>query len=83
LRPRSRLFFFHEPPQINHIAPKNSGPLMAPGMIFTIEPMLNEGVPRAILDSDGWTARTEDGKLSAQYEHTILVTDDGFEILTL
>lgn len=74
---------FHEEPQVNHIAAKNSGPKMRPGMIFTIEPMLNLGSPEAIIDEqDGWTARTEDGKLSAQYEHTVLVTRKGVEILT-
>jgi methionyl aminopeptidase len=74
---------FHEEPQINHTAPKNSGPVMAPGMIFTIEPMINAGVPGAIVDEqDHWTARTEDGLLSAQYEHTVLVVEDGCEILT-
>lgn len=75
---------FHEEPQVNHSAPKNSGPLMVPGMTFTIEPMLCVGSPFARIDeNDHWTARTEDGSLSAQYEHTILVTKTGCEILTL
>lgn len=74
---------FHEGPQVDHIARRNSGPLMAPGMTFTIEPMINEGKPSTRVDRfDGWTARTSDGKLSAQFEHTILVTNDGFEVLT-
>jgi methionyl aminopeptidase len=74
---------FHEEPQIDHAARKNSGPKMRPGMIFTIEPMINEGRPRVRVDeSDGWTARTVDNKLSAQFEHTILVTDTGYEVLT-
>lgn len=56
---------------------------MKPGMIFTIEPMINEGKARTKIDkNDGWTARTIDGKLSAQFEHTILVTETGFEVLT-
>jgi methionyl aminopeptidase len=56
---------------------------MKPGMIFTIEPMINQGKPRASLDkNDGWTARTVDNKLSAQFEHTILVTKTGYEVLT-
>jgi methionyl aminopeptidase len=56
---------------------------MKPGMIFTIEPMINEGKPRVKVDeSDGWTARTVDKKLSAQFEHTILVTENGYEVLT-
>lgn len=74
---------FHEDPQVDHIARKNTGPLIKPGMIFTIEPMINEGKPRVIIDkNDGWTARTIDGKLSAQFEHTILVTQTGHEVLT-
>ena len=74
---------FHEEPQVDHAARKNSGPKMKPGMIFTIEPMINEGKPRVKVDeSDGWTARTVDQKLSAQFEHTILVTNTGYEVLT-
>jgi len=74
---------FHEAPQVEHIAPRNSGPKMQAGMIFTIEPMLNIGKPRAIVDEkDGWTARTVDKKLSAQFEHTVLVTREGYEILS-
>lgn len=74
---------FHEDPEVSHVAPKNSGRKMKPGMIFTIEPMINVGKARATVDrEDGWTARTIDGKLSAQYEHTCLVTEDGVEALT-
>lgn len=74
---------FHEEPQVDHAARKNSGPKMKPGMIFTIEPMINEGKPRVRVDeSDGWTARTVDSRLSAQFEHTILVTGTGYEVLT-
>ena len=74
---------FHEDPQVDHAARKNSGPIMKPGMIFTIEPMINEGKPRVKVDElDGWTARTVDRKLSAQFEHTILVTKTGYEVLT-
>lgn len=74
---------FHEEPQVDHIAKHNSGEIMKPGMIFTIEPMINIGKAKAIIDEeDGWTARTIDKKLSAQFEHTILVTKKGFEILT-
>ena len=74
---------FHEDPQVDHAARKNSGPKMKPGMTFTIEPMINEGKPRVRVDeSDGWTARTVDNKLSAQFEHTILVTETGCEVLT-
>jgi len=74
---------FHEDPQVDHSARKNSGPKLRPGMTFTIEPMINEGRPRVVVDeNDGWTARTIDGKLSAQFEHTLLVTDTGVEVLT-
>lgn len=74
---------FHEEPQVDHAARKNSGPKLKEGMIFTIEPMINEGKPRVRVDeSDGWTARTVDKKLSAQFEHTILVTNTGHEVLT-
>lgn len=75
---------FHEEPQVNHyVVHKNTGPKMKEGMIFTIEPMINQGKAEAIIsESDGWTARTIDGLLSAQFEHTVLVTKDGVEILT-
>lgn len=74
---------FHEEPQVEHIAPKDSGQVMKPGMIFTIEPMINIGRPEILTSKkDGWTVTTIDGKLSAQYEHTVLVTDDGCEVLT-
>ena len=74
---------FHEEPQVEHIAAKNSGAKMQEGMVFTIEPMINIGKARAVIDeNDGWTARTIDNKLSAQFEHTILVTKEGYEILT-
>lgn len=74
---------FHEDPQVDHIARKNSGAVMKPGMIFTIEPMINEGKAKVKIDKeDGWTARTSDLKLSAQFEHTVLVTQTGVEILT-
>lgn len=75
---------FHEDPQVEHIARKGSGPIMQPGMIFTIEPMINMGKAKVKIDAkDGWTARTIDGKLSAQFEHTVLVTETGHEILTV
>lgn len=74
---------FHEEPQVDHAGRRNTGPIMKPGMIFTIEPMINQGKPKAVVDkNDGWTARTIDNKLSAQFEHTILVTETGYEVLT-
>ncbi len=74
---------FHEEPQVDHSSRRNTGPEMRPGMIFTIEPMINLGRAKADIDKeDGWTARTIDRKLSAQFEHTILVTQTGCEVLT-
>jgi methionyl aminopeptidase len=74
----------HEKPSIYHyVRDRNHGEVIRPGMIFTIEPMINEGVAGDVMDEDGWTARTADGKLSAQFEHTVLVTGSGPEILTL
>lgn len=74
---------FHEEPDVPHIADKNTGPVLKAGMIFTIEPMINAGKARCKIDrKDGWTARTIDGRLSAQFEHTVLITDTGCEALT-
>jgi len=73
---------FHESPEVPHHYNRSQIP-MAPGMIFTIEPMINAGVRDAIIDPhDHWTARTKDGKPSAQWEHTILITENGHEVLT-
>ncbi len=74
---------FHEPPQVLHYGRPGEGPVLEPGMIFTIEPMINEGKRHMKLLPDGWTVVTKDRTLSAQWEHTILVTPDGFEVLTL
>jgi len=74
----------HEGLVVPHVAEKNSGTAMYKGMVFTIEPMINAGSHYADVDKeDGWTARTVDGSLSAQYEHTIAVTDSGADILSL
>ena len=73
---------FHEDPFVFHFGSKNEGMLMVPGMIFTIEPMINEGHHDLYIDADNeWTSYTDDGKLSAQWENMILVTEDGCEIL--
>ena len=71
---------FHEPPNILHYGSKNSGMELKPGMIFTVEPMLNLGKPGVKILSDGWTAVTRDRSLSAQYEHSVGVTPEGCEI---
>jgi len=74
---------FHEPPNILHYGHRGDGIALEPGMIFTIEPMINLGRPHVKLLSDGWTAVTRDRSLSAQFEHTVGVTEDGVEIFTL
>ncbi|MDH5752152.1 MAG: type I methionyl aminopeptidase, partial [Deltaproteobacteria bacterium] len=73
---------FHEDPQVPHFGRKGTGPQIFAGMVFTIEPMINKGGWRIRVLKDDWTAVTQDGTLSAQWEHTILVTDNGVEILT-
>ena len=72
---------FHEPPNILHYGKKGEGIKLESGMIFTVEPMINEGKYDTKLLNDGWTAVTKDKSLSAQFEHTIGVTNDGFEFL--
>ncbi|TNC82905.1 MAG: type I methionyl aminopeptidase [Oleiphilus sp.] len=74
---------FHEEPQVMHYGKKGTGMEIREGMTFTIEPMINQGKRHCKLLPDEWTVVTKDHKLSAQWEHTILVTSDGFEILTL
>lgn len=74
---------FHEDPQVLHYGRPGTGLALQPGMTFTIEPMLNLGKRHTKLLPDGWTVVTKDRSLSAQWEHTLLVTEDGFEILTL
>lgn len=72
---------FHASPHVNHFA-NDDGPVLHVGDVFTIEPMVNVGERAVILGDDGWTVRTADGSLSAQAESTVLVTDDGCEVLT-
>ena len=73
---------FHEEPQVLHYGRAGTGLTLQPGMIFTVEPMVNAGRPGIRCLADGWTIVTADHSLSAQWEHTVLVTPDGFEILT-
>lgn len=73
---------FHTAPQVPHYGERGKGRKLRPGMVFTIEPMINEGTWEVELQADGWTALTKDRKLSAQCEHTLAVTPDGYEILT-
>ena len=73
---------FHAEPQIPHYGVRGKGKKIRPGMVFTIEPMINEGSHEVDLLEDQWTAVTTDGKLSAQFEHTLAVTKSGVEVLT-
>ena len=73
----------HEDPYVFHFKTKEDTVLIVPGMVFTIEPMLNQGTRHVHLNyNDDWTVYTDDGKLSAQWEHTFLVTEDGVEIIS-
>ncbi|MGE7204118.1 type I methionyl aminopeptidase [Sphingomonas sp. NPDC019816] len=73
----------HEEPNILHFGRPGTGPALREGMTFTIEPMINAGTHRVSTAEDGWTVVTNDGKLSAQFEHTVAVTKTGVEVLTL
>ena len=74
---------FHEDPFVSYVTPKGSEMVLVPGMIFTIEPMINEGSPDFFVDEDnGWTVYTEDDGLSAQIEYMVLITEDGAEVLS-
>lgn len=73
----------HEEPQVLHYGRPNTGIILEAGMTFTIEPMVNQGSAKTKLKKDNWTVVTKDKKLSAQWEHTVLVTQDGYEVLTL
>lgn len=75
-------FDFHEPPHVPHYGRRGEGVVLVPGMVFTIEPMINFGARGIRVLPDGWTAVTADGSLSAQFEQTLVVTSDGFESLT-
>ncbi|MXV36704.1 MULTISPECIES: type I methionyl aminopeptidase [unclassified Saccharibacter] len=74
---------FHEAPSVLHFGRPGTGTVLKPGMVFTIEPMLNSGKPDVKTLADGWTAVTRDRSLSAQFEHQLGVTEDGYEIFTL
>ncbi len=74
---------FHAPPNVLHFGRPGEGPVLKPGMFFTIEPMVNAGRPEVKVLDDGWTAVTRDRSLSAQFEHMVGVTEDGVEVFTL
>jgi methionyl aminopeptidase len=73
----------HEPPQVLHWGKPQTGMVLREGMVFTIEPMLNQGKEAVLTEADGWTVVTRDGLLSAQFEHTVAVTSQGVRVLTL
>ena len=73
----------HEEPQVLHFGKPGTGVRLREGMVFTIEPMLNQGTAKVKTEEDGWTVVTRDGKLSAQFEHTVAVTANGVRVLTL
>lgn len=73
----------HEEPQVLHYGQRGKGLILQEGMVFTIEPMINQGKAKVKLKKDGWTVVTSDKKLSAQWEHTVAVTSTGYEVLTL
>lgn len=73
----------HEAPQVLHFGKPGTGLILKEGMTFTIEPMLNQGRAAVCTEDDGWTVVTADGKLSAQFEHTVAVTGTGVHVLTL
>jgi len=73
----------HEDPYVPNVGNIGDGPILKKGMTIAIEPMFNEGSVDLVVDKDGWTTRTKDGKLSAHYENTVVVTENGYEIITL
>jgi methionyl aminopeptidase len=74
---------FHEPPNVLHFGRPGEGPVLRPGMFFTIEPMVNAGRPEVKILDDGWTAVTRDRSLSAQFEHMVGITESGVEVFTV
>lgn len=73
----------HEDPQVYNFGPAGRGPELRPGLVLAIEPMINQGASGVVIDDDGWTARTEDGKLSAHFEYSVAVTHNGPWVLGL
>jgi methionyl aminopeptidase len=72
----------HEPPQVLNYGPAGRGPRLSAGMVIAIEPMVNEGGPEVVIEEDGWTAVTKDGSLSAHFEHSVAITENGPMVLS-
>jgi len=72
----------HEPPQVLNYGPSGRGPRLSAGMVLAIEPMVNEGGPEVVIEDDGWTAVTKDGSLSAHFEHSVAITENGPIVLS-
>ena len=72
----------HEPPQVMNYGPAGRGPRLSVGMVLAIEPMVNEGGPEVVIEDDGWTAVTKDGSLSAHFEHSVAITENGPLVLS-
>ena len=72
----------HEDPYIFNVGKKGTGPILMKGMVLAIEPMVNEGKVDLVVEKDGWTTKTKDGKMCSHYENTVVVTDTGYELLT-
>ena len=76
-------YSLHEPPIVPHYGKKKTGIVLQQGLVLAVEPMINEGTEKIHTLKDGWTVQTQDGSLSAHFEHTIAITEDGPQILTL
>jgi methionyl aminopeptidase len=72
----------HEPPQVPNYGEAGKGPRLIPGMVLAVEPMVNQGGPDVVIGEDGWTAATKDGSLSAHFEHSVAITENGPMVLS-
>jgi methionyl aminopeptidase len=72
----------HEPPQVPNYGEAGKGPRLSSGMVFAVEPMVNQGGPDVVIEEDGWTAVTKDGSLSAHFEHSVAITENGPMVLS-
>jgi methionyl aminopeptidase len=72
----------HEPPQVPNYGEASKGPRLMAGMVVAVEPMVNQGGPDVVIEDDGWTALTKDGSLSAHFEHSVAITENGPMVLS-